>query len=390
MPRYRMTGLGRRPRALFLPAGLHSGSVHQRGFVLLKLKPNAHSNFASLSQVQIRKMIPSLKLIASYIFQHLRHPFLLLFGIRSSRFQNVATESQKRVLAKEHSFFDKIPSGSWDSHMHILDPHTYPLAGDARYTPKTHSLADANAFERSVGITNIVLVQPSIYGFDNSCMLDALRQLGPQRARAVVSFDPEITPQSTLQEWNKIGVRGVRVNLQSVGKSVDAIELKEMLQQYADVIRPFGWVLQMYVPLDTATALETIIPRLGVKVCLDHFGCPTLDRNSAYSSRDPYLIPGFKSLVKLLQQGSTYVKMSAPYRLTDDKSQQDLEPLARELLRVAGNNRVVFATDWPHTRFEGLNIKPFIETVMAWCQWDDFLIERLFRSNARDLWGVDC
>lgn len=385
-------GLGRRPQVLFSRAGIQSNFVPQRGFLLLKLKRNSHFMFSSLSRIQFDKMIPSsLRLITSFIFQHIPHPLLLLFSIPLSRLQNAAaTEPQKRILAKKQTFLDKIPSGSWDSHMHILDPHNYPLASDARYTPSPHTLADANAFERSVGIRNIVLVQPSIYGYDNSCMLDALRQLGPQRARAVVAFDPEATTRSTLQDWHQIGVRGVRINLQSVGRRVDVVELEEMLQRYADAIRPFGWVLQLYVPLDTAIALETIIPRLGVKVCLDHFGCPALGKTSTSSPGNPYSIPGFKSLVTLLQQGSTYVKMSAPYRLADSKSQQDLEPLAKELLRVAGKNRVVFATDWPHTRFEGLSIKPFMETVMEWCNWDDVLIERLFKSNARELWGVNC
>jgi len=94
----------------------------------------------------------------------------------------------------------------------------------------------------------MVFVQPSIYANDNSCMLDALRAIGPRRARAVVSFDPLTTPSHTLREWHAIGVRGVRLNLQSTGKEMGAQDLSAALLQYANAIRPLHWVLQLYVP----------------------------------------------------------------------------------------------------------------------------------------------
>lgn len=62
--------------------------------------------------------------------------------------------------------------------MHVIDPDDYPLAVDAQ-SPKRHILSDALAFESTIRIKNIVLVQQSIYGNNNGCMLDALRQLGP-------------------------------------------------------------------------------------------------------------------------------------------------------------------------------------------------------------------
>lgn len=287
---------------------------------------------------------------------------------------------------------DRIPPNSWDSHMHVVDPDNYPLAADAQYTPTPHTLSHALSFYSTIGINNMVFVQPSIYGNDNSCMLDALRTVGPLRGRAVVTFDPPAIFPQTLQEWHAIGVRGVRLNLQSVGKEMDAAELATTLQQYANVIRPFHWVLQLYVPLKMATSLEEIVPDLGVRVCLDHFGHPLLPDPAAKElytvSGDPYTLPGFGSLMNLLRQGSTYVKLSAPYRISKQEGQRDLEPLARELLGVAGKRSVVFATDWPHTRFAGLDIRPFVERVLEWCGKDQELKERLFRGNAEDLWDI--
>jgi predicted TIM-barrel fold metal-dependent hydrolase len=339
------------------------------------------------------KMIPSaLKLLATHILRHLpRSILLLLANVSWRQNQNDARSIQR--IPSQRTFIDKIPPNSWDSHMHVVDPSKYPLAADAQYTPKPHILSEALRYESTVGIHNLVLVQPSIYGNDNTCMLDALRQLGPQCGRAVVAFDPKTISASTLEEWHKIGVRGVRINLQSVGKSMSSNELSATLHQHADIIRPFDWILELYVPIATTAALEKIVPELRVKVCFDHFGQPVLpspSKKTQYSlSGDPYLLPGFQSLINLLAQGDTYVKMSAPYRISIEAGQRDLEPVAKELLRVAGKTRVLFATDWPHTRFEGLDIRPFMEQVVEWCGEDEVLIEKVFKSNAEDLWGVN-
>lgn len=282
----------------------------------------------------------------------------------------------------------RMPPGSWDSHMHILDADRYPLCPSAVYRPSKHTVAQAVAFETSAGASNIVLVQPSIYGNDNSCLLDALRIFGPTRARGVVAFDTEDTPPATLWEWHGLGVRGVRLNLQSTGQTMSERDMEAVLRRYADAIRPLGWVIQLYIPLAMVKTLGSIVPTLGVRICIDHMGAPSLpsSRRRSASALDPYSLDGFGALVRLLQGGNTYVKMSAPYRLSKNQNYIDeVEPLARELLRAAPA-RVVFATDWPHTRFEGLDITPWIQHVMEWCG-DQRLRDRVFRANAEELWS---
>ena len=274
--------------------------------------------------------------------------------------------------------------------MHVFDPVRYATAANARYTPKTHTASDAIKFEATVGMHGIVLVQPSSYGTDNSCMLDALLQLGPEKARAVVMLDPERTDLETLEKWHTWGVRGVRVNLQSVEWTPSAGELASMLRKYADVIRPMNWVLQIYATLATIESIEDIVPSLGVRICIDHIGHPILNSpDSIYSQTwNPHDLPGFSSLTRLLQGGKTFVKMSGAYRFSQSKDYEDVAPIAQEILKVAGHDRVVFATDWPHTRFDGLDIKPWVEKVLEWCTGDAKLIDRVFRDNAIDLW--DC
>ncbi|KAE8163874.1 hypothetical protein BDV40DRAFT_287407 [Aspergillus tamarii] len=280
----------------------------------------------------------------------------------------------------------RLPAKAWDTHMHVVEPHRFPVDASAVYQPSTHTIEEALAFESSLGIENIVLVQPSIYGYDNSCLLEALRRIGPSRGRGVVVIDPTNTDIQTLSKWHSLGVRGVRVNLRSVGKVMDQDELAQTLLQHAEIVRPFGWAIQVYLPLEMIPLLEPIVPQLGVKLCIDHFGGPDLLSTNWKdgASFDPYSLPGFSSLVSLLRAGDTYVKISAPYRLSKDHEMRDIEMMARELLREAPN-RILFATDWPHTRFWGTDIAPFTELCLRICGNDSGLTERVFRRNAEEL-----
>ncbi|KAG9831212.1 amidohydrolase 2, partial [Aureobasidium melanogenum] len=297
-----------------------------------------------------------------------------------------------KELARGHSrptlsIAQRMPTDSWDSHMHVTDPN-YPLAVGAAYVPSLHTLTDVRNFEGTIGIRNTVFVQPSIYGSDNSCLLDALRVAGPLRGRGVVGIDPDILNIAQLQEWHKLGVRGVRLNLRSNNATYTEGSLTKMLRKYADAIRGFEWVLELYIGMEAMPILEKIVPSLGVRISIAHFGAPTLPSpDSASYPLNPYDIPGFPSLVNLTRAGSTWVKFSAPYRFDKDTQFRGVESIARELLKVAGD-RCIFASDWPHTRYDGLDIKPFVEAVLDWTD-EANLTKEVFSLNAKELWDVD-
>ncbi|KAJ5204812.1 Amidohydrolase 2 [Penicillium cinerascens] len=284
----------------------------------------------------------------------------------------------------------RIPSRSWDSHMHVVEPKRFPISPKAVYQPTTHTLEDALFFESTLGVENLVFVQPSIYGTDNSCLLAALAKLGPSRGRGVVVIDPDTIQQETLDEWHTLGVRGLRVNLQSVGKVMDRTELTRELLRHADVARPRNWVVEVYLPLKMVPMLESIVPHLGVTVCIDHFGSPELSSLSWARKSvpfDPYTLTGFDSLISLIRQGSTYIKVSAPYRLTKDRHMRDLKAMACEFL-AAAPDRVIYATDWPHTRFTGVDISPFTDWCLELCTCEPGLAEKLFRRNTERMLDV--
>ncbi|PSN61931.1 amidohydrolase 2 [Corynespora cassiicola Philippines] len=242
-------------------------------------------------------------------------------------------------------------------------------------------------FEKSIGISNIVLVQPSIYGNDNSCLLDALKAIGPRHGRGVVGIDPNAVEATILKAWHKLGVRGVRLNLKSVDAKYTEASLQNTLRHYADVIRPFNWILELYIGMEDLPILEEIAGDLGVRLCIAHFGSPTLSRTREKRYRlNPYELAGFQSLINLLESGSTWVKFSAVYRFDNDPKMLDTSAMASEILRKAGN-RVVFASDWPHTRFDGLDVRPFVESCLEWAH-EAGLADEVFSANSRELWDA--
>src|SRR2546429_9193244 len=98
-----------------------------------------------------------------------------------------------------------------DSHFHVFGPEErYPYSTELRYRPPHAPLEDYLTHAAQLGIGRFVFVQPSAYGRDNRCMLDAMRELGTN-CRGIVDID-ENAPDAELERLHALGVRGVRIN----------------------------------------------------------------------------------------------------------------------------------------------------------------------------------
>ena len=84
-----------------------------------------------------------------------------------------------------------------------------------RYAPPLAPLSDYLALASIMGFERFVFVQPSAYGRDNACMLDAMREVGIARCRGIVDVD-ENAPDALLADMDTLGVRGVRINVSPV------------------------------------------------------------------------------------------------------------------------------------------------------------------------------
>src|SRR3546814_9798896 len=96
--------------------------------------------------------------------------------------------------------------------MHVFGPRSrYKLDARRSYTPHESPLAQYRAVMCALGIERAVLVQPSVYGTDNTALLDALQEAGPA-FRGVAAPRPDLDA-SAIQELHHVGVRGVRLNM---------------------------------------------------------------------------------------------------------------------------------------------------------------------------------
>ena len=280
----------------------------------------------------------------------------------------------------------RIPKGTWDTHMHVVDPKKFPLSKDAQYQPSPHTIADAQKFFSGLGISKMVIVQPSIYGNDNSCTLDGLRQLGTKNGRAVIQFDPDVTSIKQLEEWHALGVRGVRLNFKSVGAKLEGVSLAAMINRYANAVRPLDWVMELYISMEDLPLLEPLVPGLGgLKICIDHFGHPS--SASLSTAQSSTVLPGFASLANLLNLDNVWVKVSAAYRLDKDPQHPLVQSLARYIIR-SRPDRCVFSTDWPHTRFEHVDVALYIEELFNWCDAEMVPLKQILVDNAEMLFDA--
>ncbi|KAM4062177.1 amidohydrolase [Hirsutella rhossiliensis] len=284
-----------------------------------------------------------------------------------------------------------IPAGAWDSHIHVTDPDGFPPHPDARYTPGVHTIWDNGAFENSIHCKHVVIVQPSIYGANNTLLIKSLEAIGSGHRAVVVLDAAAANNPALLRSWHGLGVRGVRVNLQSEGVVESAETLERRLRQYAAAIKPLNWVLQLYTPMALIPSLVHLLQELDVRVVFDHLGAPALPSNAAGSPARTLQQPaGFEALIHLLSKGKTWVKISGPYRLSKkplDPDYKDLDPIIEKLFKVAPS-RLVYGSDWPHTRFEGQDIKPWTRHLLSMTRGDDVLRRKLFTDNAQELWGA--
>ncbi len=230
-----------------------------------------------------------------------------------------------------------IPPHACDCHMHVFGaPDRYALPKMRSYTPQEAPLASWARAAAPVGLQRVVVVQPSVYGADNSCTLDSLRVIGEQ-GRGIAQIGPS-TSDVELAELHKAGVRGIRLNPKSVG-ATDAQALRVLIANTAQQIASLGWHIQIYAPLALVAEVADAIREAPVPVVLDHMGGAQAGDDDA----------ALRPLVDLLGNGRCWVKLSGSYRVSRQETGfQDATPIARILVR-ANPEQLVWGTDWPHT-----------------------------------------
>src|SRR5213596_2345437 len=207
----------------------------------------------------------------------------------------------------------KSPPAGCDCHLHVFGPAgRYPYnQADLRYAPPVAPVEVYLALARKLGTERFVFVQPSAYGRDNRCMLDAMREVGTQKCRGIADID-ENAPDTELERLDALGVRGVRINVPPVKpyETGFAVKLLPRIERLRARCAEIGWQLDFLTSGWLTAELMPTLKKLNVDFTIAHFGM--------FAAKDGVEQPGFQALLGLLRSGERHcwVKLTGVYRMS--------------------------------------------------------------------------
>ena len=269
-----------------------------------------------------------------------------------------------------------VPEGAWDTHMHVFGPvAAYPHVPHPHYTLPPGDLAHFKGVMKRLRLARFAIVQPSFYGTDNRCLLDALAAAGDE-ARGVVMIDPDVADVE-LERMNDIGVRGVRLDLFKRA-ALPRAEIEDYVRRLARKVAPFGWHLQFYAPGTVVRDMIDFLGELPIDHVIDHMGY--MLEKDGLTERD------FSRLLALLGSGRTWLKLSAPYRLAGASGYEAVLGTARAIV-AAAPERSIWGSDWPHIPGSGRDTGELLNLVADWAP-DSGVRRRILVDNPDRLFGL--
>ena len=247
-----------------------------------------------------------------------------------------------------------VGSSGWDTHAHVFGPAVrFPYDANRRYTPPDQTTEQYLATLDRLGLRMGVLVQPSVYGTDNSALLDALER-APGRLKGVVDIESRSVTDANIEAWTRLGVCGVRIWW-------DGRRSGQWLSTLASRLHGTGWHLDAFCPTQEGlTDLASRIGGLRLPVMIEAMGTPR--------AGDPVSGPHFQTLLRLLRDGSVWVKLSHPYKIDlTGPPYAAAQPFARAIMEAAPD-RVVWGSDWPHPMIAGRmpNDGDLLDLLLEW------------------------
>ena len=266
----------------------------------------------------------------------------------------------------------KAPPGACDTHMHFYDAR-YPTAPTALMTPPDATVEDYRALQRRLGLSRTVVVQPTTYGTDNRCTLAGIAALGLDQARGIAVVTDAVTEQE-LEDLTRGGMRGARFHMLRGG----AIPW-DQLDRIAAKVQSVGWHVQLQLDGRELPEREAQVRGWPGRVVIDHVG--------KFLEPVPPDHHAFLSLVRLVESGWVWVKLSAVYEVSKagPPLYDDVGRLAKELVRIAPE-RMLWASNWPHPGNAPQDEAVLLDTLLEWAP-DEATRRRILVDNPAELYG---
>ncbi len=235
----------------------------------------------------------------------------------------------------------KAPPHSCDTHMHVYD-RRFPQVPGGPKPPGDFPVEAYRSMQAQLGVSRVVIVQPNAYQDDNRCTLAAVAQLGAD-AKGVGVVKPSVS-DAQLEALTRGGIRGIRFM--------------------------------------TLPEREAQILRLPGRFIIDHVG--------KFLEPVPPQHPAFKSLLRLVDSGRCWVKLSAAYEVSKSgpPRYEDVGILAKALVKAAPE-RMLWASNWPHPTAakdafpDDANL---LDLLLEWAP-DEAVRRRILVDNPAELYG---
>jgi D-galactarolactone isomerase len=266
-----------------------------------------------------------------------------------------------------------VPRGAIDTHMHFYDEKLPGAPGT--FLPGTFTVAEYRAMQKHLGLERVIVVQANAYADDNTVMLNAMKELG-KGAKGVAVVKPSVK-DAELERLTKAGICAVRIMTLHGGMLgfdvMDAVMAR---------VHPFGWHANIQLDGRELPKYEAQIKRLPGKFVIDHTGKflePVAPDHAA-----------FRSLLKLVDTGRCWVKLSAPYETskTGAPKYEDVGRLAKTLVKHAPE-RMMWASNWPHPSARKPappNDAELLELLADWAP-DPKVQKKILTDNPAELYG---
>jgi len=209
----------------------------------------------------------------------------------------------------------KAPPGACDTHIHLFGPAAkYPFAPDSPYTSRDALPETFMALQDTLGLSTAVIVSPGGYGRNYSLLADVLTKY-PERFRGIALLRDD-TPSPEIGRLTRLGVRGMRMMSHKRGQHVPNYS-----REIAARVHEHGWHIQFYPHGTDIIEYADKLLALPNQVVLDHF--------ASIPAAGGIDQPAVKAVLKMLDSGKVWLKLSGPMRCTDEPPPyQSVTPLA--------------------------------------------------------------
>lgn len=238
------------------------------------------------------------------------------------------------------------PLGIVDCHFHVVAPvDRFPMLPARSYTPAPASLRDWSDTLEPLGVTHGVVVQPSFYGTDNRVLLAAL-EAGAGRLVGVAAVAADV-PDAELDRLAAAGVRGVRMAHFEAGdpRDMSGFVPFSAFGALEDRLLERDMHLQLFTDSRLLAGIGDRLVQSKVPVVIDHMGRAPASLGAGHV--------GIKVLAALMSEGPVWVKLSGIANISAAAPAYDDARAVHEALVAVAPTRLVWGSDWPHTRPSG-------------------------------------